>query len=103
MWMIRWLAARLRYQGSRSGVLTHKLPQDLQFEVLVRAHGDWLALLATILERERVMSANELARALADFAATTAPDRPEEGRILSFWASCLQDAAANFEDFPSAL
>ncbi len=101
MSMIRWLVARLGNGGSRSGILTPEHPQPLQIEMLVRAHGGWLALLATILERERIISSKELARALGDFAATTASDRPEEGRILSIWASCLQDAAATLENFPS--
>lgn len=59
----------------------------LQVEALVQAHGDWLALLATILERERVITGAELARTLSEFAAHTAEDRPAEGQILSFWGA----------------
>jgi hypothetical protein len=74
---------------------------QLQIEALVRAHGDWLALLATILERERVITGAELARSLSEFATLTAEDRPAEGKILSFWASRLQDTAASIREFPS--
>ncbi|RZL82601.1 MAG: hypothetical protein EOP66_04735 [Sphingomonas sp.] len=73
----------------------------LQVEALVQAHGDWLALLATILERERVITGAELARTLSEFAAHTAEDRPAEGQILSFWASRLNDTAATLGKFPS--
>ena len=81
------------FSGSASGML--------QIEALVRAHGDWLALLATILERERVITGAELARTLSEFAAHTAEDRPAEGQILSFWASRLNDTAAALGKFPS--
>ena len=75
--------------------------EHLNIEALVQAHGDWLALLATILERERVISGADLARSLSEFALITATDRPVEGRILAFWASRLDDAAASIRDFPS--
>ncbi|QQV79496.1 hypothetical protein H5J25_20305 (plasmid) [Sphingomonas aliaeris] len=70
-------------------------------EALVRAHGDWLALLATILEREHVIGGEELARGLREFATHTAADRPAEGRILSFWAAYLQDTSVTLRDLPS--
>ena len=81
------------FSGSDSGML--------QIEALVQAHGDWLALLATILERERVITGAELASTLSEFAAYTAEDRPAEGQILSFWASRLNDTAATVGKFPS--
>ena len=81
------------FSGSGSGIL--------QIEALVQAHGDWLALLATILEREHVISGAELARTLSEFAAHTAEDRPAEGQILSYWASRLNDTAATLGEFPS--
>ncbi len=81
------------FSGSYSGML--------QIEALVQAHGDWLALLATILERERVITGAELASTLSEFAAHTAEDRPAEGQILSFWASRLNDTAATVGKFPS--
>lgn len=74
---------------------------QLEIGALIQAHGDWMALLATILERERVISGAELARSLSEFAALTAEDRPAEGQILSFWALRLQDTAATIRDFPS--
>ena len=74
---------------------------DLPVGALIQAHGDWLALLAVILEREKVITGSDLARALSEFAKITAEDRPEEGMILSFWASCLQDATVRLGDMPS--
>ena len=58
-----------------------------------RAHGDWLAFLATVLERERVITGEELARSLSEYAAHTAADKPAEGRILAIWASYLHDTS----------
>ena len=74
---------------------------QLQIDALVQAHGDWLALLATILERESAITSVELARTMSEFAAVTAEDRPAEGQILAFWASRLNDTAANIRNFPS--
>jgi len=73
----------------------------LQIEALVQAHGDLLALLATVLERERVITGAELARTLSEFAAHTAEDRPAEGQILSFWASRLNDTSTTVGKMPS--
>jgi hypothetical protein len=81
------------FSGSGSGML--------QIEALVQAHVDWLALLATILERERVITGAELARTLSEFAAHIAEDHPAEGQILSFWASRLNDTAATLGEFLS--
>ena len=67
----------------------------------MRAHGDCLALLATILEREGVIAGDELARLMAEFAAITAVDKPAEGRILSAWASSLKGTAERLRDHPS--
>lgn len=97
MAMIKGFFARFRNRpegSSPDGVDT------LQLEALIQAQGDWLALLATILERERVITGAELARSLSEFAAHTAEDRPAEGRILAFWASRLHDTAASLRDFP---
>ncbi|WP_375394360.1 hypothetical protein [uncultured Sphingomonas sp.] len=74
---------------------------QVQIEALIQAHGDWLALLATILERESVIASAELARSLSEYAVVTAKDRPAEGQILAFWASRLNDAAATIRNFPS--
>ena len=73
-----------------------------EFEALVRAHGDWIALLATILERERIIEGDELARSLREFSDVTVVDRPAEGQILSFWATYLQDTSVALGDMPSA-
>ena len=90
----RRLLAKLRK------ALSNRQPTP-QIDALIHAQGAWLALLATILERESIITGSELARALGEFADLTAEDRPEEGQILAFWASRLQDAAATLRDFPS--
>ena len=89
MSLIKSLFTRFRRRQSPSTALSGSGSGMLQVEALVQAHGDWLALLATILERERVITGAELARTLSEFAAHTAEDRPAEGQILSFWASRL--------------
>ncbi len=101
MSLIRSLLLRLQGYGTRQERPTQNGAETSQYEVLVRAHGDWLALLATILERERVIPGDELARSLSEFASVTAADRPAEGRILSLWALRLQDTAASLRNFPS--
>ncbi len=68
---------------------------------MIRAHGICLSLLATILEREGVIMASELARLLGEFATVTAAEQPDEGRILTLWAACLDDTAAVLRDRPA--
>ena len=101
MSLIKSLFTRFRRLQSPAKAFSDSGSGMLQIEALVQAHGDWLALLATILERERVISGAELARTLSEFAAHTAEDRPAEGQILSFWASRLNDTAATVGKFPS--
>lgn len=101
MSLIKSLLARLRRRQSPSQRFSDSGSAMLQIEALVQAHGDWLALLATILERERLITGAELARTLSEFAVHTAKDRPAEGQILSFWASRLNDTAATLGKFPS--
>ena len=100
MSLTRRLLTWLRFPLGRSRT-EHRVPNDLNYDVLLRAHGDWIALLATILDREGVVASAELARLLAEFAAVTAIDRPIEGRVLSFWAARLQGTAEELRDFPS--
>ncbi|MDQ2761993.1 MAG: hypothetical protein M3Y22_00340 [Pseudomonadota bacterium] len=101
MSLIKSLLTKLRRRQNPSQGFAGSGSGMLQIEALVQAHGDWLALLATILERERVITGAELARTLSEFAAHTAEDRPAEGQILSFWASRLNDTAATVGKFPS--
>jgi hypothetical protein len=91
MSMIRQLRARLSRLVVRFSAATLGSPADRSYDVVVRAHGDWIALLATVLEREGVVSAGELARLLAEFAAVTAVEKPAEGCILSAWALSVQN------------
>lgn len=101
MSVIRRLLVRLRSYKSGLRSPSPSNPEAIRYEEVVQAHGDCLALLATILERERVITGDELARCLGEYAAVTAEDRPAEGRILAFWASRLQDTAASLRDFPT--
>ena len=101
MSLIKSLLTRFRRLQSPAKAFSGSGSGMFQIEALVQAHGDWLALLTTILERERVISGAELARTLSEFAAHTAEDRPAEGKILSFWASRLNDTAATVGKFPS--
>ena len=93
-----WLA-RLHFW--RRGADRRTGDHSVEFEVIIRAHGDWLAFLGTVLEREHVITADELARSLAEFAVITGEDRPAEGRILSFWSAYLQDTNVALRDLPS--
>lgn len=81
---MKGLLAKLRRSGDKPKGYVAEGVQPLQAEALIQAHGAWLALLATVLEREHVISGAELARCLSEFAALTAKDRPAEGRILAF-------------------
>ncbi|MEG8019533.1 hypothetical protein [Sphingomonas sp. LR55] len=101
MSLIKSLFTKFRQRQSPPQGLSGSGSGKLQIEALVQAHGDWLALLATILERERIITAVDLARTLSEFAAYTAEDCPAEGQILSFWASRLNDTAATVGKFPS--
>ena len=101
MFLLKSLLTRLRGRRSPSQGFSDIRAGTLQIEALIQAHGDWLALLATILERERVITGAELARTLSEFATHTAEDRPGAGEILSFWASQLHETAATVGKFPS--
>lgn len=100
MSLTRRLLTWLRFPLGRSRTVD-RVPNDLNYDVLLRAHGDWIALLATILDREGVVASAELARLLAEFAAVTVIDRPIEGHVLSLWAARLQGTAEELRDFPS--
>lgn len=75
--------------------------EAVNYDALVRAHGCWIALLATVLERERVIAGSELAHTLSAFAVQTAQDFPEEGRILSVWASHLRETSVALTEEPA--
>ena len=96
-----WPFARRRpRQAATVSACAEELPA-IDLETVVRAHGNWLALLATVLEREQVISGDELSRSLSELASQTAVDRPAEGRILAFWAAYLRDASVALSDLPS--
>ncbi|WP_241212073.1 hypothetical protein [Sphingomonas sp. ABOLF] len=97
MALFKWISARWR----RPTGLVQQNPETsilANLDALVRAHGECLAFLATILERERVVASGDLARMLAEFASVSAAERPAEARILSLWATYLEDASVSLRD-----
>ena len=94
MSLIKSLFTKFRQRQSPPQGLSGSGSGKLQIEALVQAHGDWLALLATILERERVITSSPDSPAPCPSLPRVQTDRPAEGEILSFWASRLNDAAA---------
>jgi hypothetical protein len=95
----RWVLRLRRHEHQRDSGAGKS--DGLTAAAVVRAQGDLLALFASLFERHNLISAEEIARSLSEFAALTAEDRPSEGRILSLWASYAHDAAATFRDPPS--
>lgn len=61
---------------------------------LIAAQGKVVALFAMLLDRERILKAEELGRMLATIAGVTAEGSPAEGDILAIWAAGVQDVAA---------
>ena len=97
MALSKWLPARWRREAETLQ-RDSEPPISAELDALVRAQGECLAFLATILERERVVASGDLARMLAEFASISAAERPAEARILSLWATYLQDASASLRD-----
>ena len=96
----RWILRRLESVHRREAD-PHGLG-EVNVATLLKAQGDLLALFAALFERHNLISAEELGRSLSDFAALTAEDNPDEGQILSLWASYALSAAATFRD-PSSV
>lgn len=92
-----WLFARFRHARPKQQKPHQRLErQDL--DTIVRAHGHWIALLATILERENIISRDHLARSLREFADVTIAERRPEGHILASWAAYLTAASEASSD-----
>ena len=63
-------------------------------KTLVRAMGGALALFATLLSRQGVVSSAEVGELLGIFAVVTGEDDRTEGLILGCWAAMIRDLAA---------
>ncbi len=61
---------------------------------LVRANGQLVALLATVLSRAGLLSVEEFAAMLGAYAASIGESTPVEGQILAAWAAAVSDLAA---------
>lgn len=98
----RWLTRLRRSRRPSKGFSVSNL-EMLQIQALVQAHGDWLALLATILERERVITGAELSRTLSEFIPTAMNDGSFVGLLrVGLDAACLDPRRAElgwFDDF----
>jgi hypothetical protein len=58
------------------------------------AQGKVLALIAALLQRAGVVSAEEFGNLLGIFAVTASEDDAEQGDILAVWAAIVKDSAA---------
>jgi len=63
-------------------------------KTLVRAMGGALALFATLLSRQGVVTAAEVGELLGIFAVVTGEEDRTEGLILGCWAAMIRDLAA---------
>ena len=61
---------------------------------LILATGKAMALVAAMLQRGGIVTAEEFGGLLAVFAVTVAEDEPEQGDILAVWASIIKEAGA---------
>lgn len=60
---------------------------------MVRAIGGALAVICTILGREKISSVEEISGILGVYAAKTAEQASAEGLILGYWAAMLRDVS----------
>lgn len=58
---------------------------------MVRAVGGALAVICTLLGREKISSVEEISSILGVYAAKTAEQASAEGLILGYWAAMLRD------------
>lgn len=65
---------------------------------MVRAIGGMLAVLCTVLGREKIASVEEISGILGVYAATTAESSGAEGLILGYWAAMLRDVGQALGD-----
>ncbi|ANI80348.1 MULTISPECIES: hypothetical protein [Pseudomonadota] len=65
----------------------------LQDAPLVRAMGGALSMFATLLARQGIVEASEVANLLGIYAVATSEVDNEEGMILGCWAAMIRDVA----------
>ena len=65
----------------------------LQDAPLVRAMGGALSMFATLLARQGIVEASEVANLLGIYAVATNEVDNEEGMILGCWAAMIRDVA----------
>lgn len=65
----------------------------LQDAPLVRAMGGALSMFATLLARQGIVEASEVANLLGIYAGATSEVDNEEGMILGCWAAMIRDVA----------
>jgi hypothetical protein len=58
---------------------------------LVRAHGKFVAFLASLLQGRGLLAADEFAALLSAFAETVGESEPREGEILAYWAEVVRE------------
>jgi hypothetical protein len=68
---------------------------------LIGAQGKALALVAAMLERGGVVTAQEFGDLLGIFAVTVAQDDADEGDILCVWAAIVKESADQSKYAPS--
>jgi hypothetical protein len=68
-------------------------------QALVRATGGAILVIATMLQREGLLSVQELAGKLGIYGAISAETSREEGLMLSCWAGMLSDIAGDLPTF----
>jgi len=57
----------------------------------MRAQGQLVAFLASLLQRRGVLKVEEFAQLLQVFADAVAETEPGEGEVLAHWASAVRD------------
>lgn len=68
-------------------------------QALVRATGGAILMIATLLQREGLLSVEELAGKLGIYGAISAETNREEGLILAAWSGMLSDMAGDRPTF----
>lgn len=68
-------------------------PSGVDDTAVVRAQGKVVAMVAAVLAGAEVTTVSEFGDLLAVFAVTVRETDPEEGDILSYWASVVHAAA----------
>jgi hypothetical protein len=75
--------------------MTSEPPEFRSVDVaLIRAHGQFVALVATLLARAGVVSVGEFGAMLGVYASVIAEAEPTEGDILALWAETVRALTA---------